>query len=146
MAGFIKIFIGKLTHAVEMVIKAKFLSSRDISGSKEADSNFSVHRPLLSFAIRVAAVIHEAREIPFGESVDDVVTVDGEEVVIADIVFVVFFDALLASRFIDKLSHIFQHKFTTLDFWMKKIDIAILFLVLLKKIILNVRRRKLQSR
>lgn len=47
-----------------------FLTCGDVTQSEEADADVSVHRPLLCLAVWAAAVIHEARKVPFKPSVN----------------------------------------------------------------------------
>lgn len=49
-----------ITQTVQVVIKGQFCVSRDITQGEESNPHVSVHRPLLSLAVRTAAVVHKA--------------------------------------------------------------------------------------
>lgn len=43
----------------------------DVLQSKQAHPGVSIHRPLLSLAVWLAAVVHESRLVPLGSGIND---------------------------------------------------------------------------
>ena len=60
------------TYGINMFHKEVLqLTGGDVVDSKESDTNISVDVPLLCFAVRLTAVVHETRIIAFRTSIDD---------------------------------------------------------------------------
>jgi len=98
-----------------MIIETQLFTRTHISCSKEADTYLSVHRPLLCFAIGITAVIHKSREVSFGISIYDIVSVYSKEIVVTDIVLMILLHSLLACFFIYQLANIFNNEISIFD-------------------------------
>ena len=60
-----------VAERVEVVVEGQLGAGGDVAIGEQTDARVAVHRPLLSVAVRSAAVVHEARQVTLGSRVDD---------------------------------------------------------------------------
>lgn len=104
-----------VSQTLQVIVESQLCACWDVFKREQPDPGVSADGPLLGLAVRLTAVIHEARLVPLWTRVDDTVLVQCEHVEVPDVVFLSVFDSGSTLLFIDYLPHVLAHKLTLLD-------------------------------
>ncbi len=104
--------LSVVSKRIQMVVKCEFSVCWNVFPSKDADSCFSPDRPLLSFAVRITAVINETCVIRLPACIYHQAWLKCEHIEVSRVVLVRLPQPLLAHLRIQNLTNVFNNEIT----------------------------------
>lgn len=94
------------------LVAANLLTFSDVFQSEYANTSTPIHNPLLRDTIGIARMVDETRKVPFGTSVDDLITIQSEEIIVFR---TNFGEPFLTLSLVNNFATVFHDKLSFLD-------------------------------